>query len=215
MNDLRQLLSRAVRGETVGPYRIRLVSAEQVRNLSPEGQEFGLGGVHDDLAMIPPNEIWISDLVEPEERRFIIDGLVARLRTGSADRGTAVEAFEREKASGYEAREWGAVPIGTRTKFYGDVTSDHGDRFRVWGVDGPTVRNHFQTTFVEGANPACCPYVPGGEIWIEDTVSVAERPLIVLHEVTEEPLMTYSHMTYPEAHWRAAAVEWAERSKRR
>ena len=60
MNDLRQLLSRAVRGETVGPYRIRLVSAEQVRNLSPEGQEFGLGGVHDDLAMIPPNEIWFD-----------------------------------------------------------------------------------------------------------------------------------------------------------
>lgn len=64
-----------------GKYRVHLVDAEQVRNKSPEAQEFGRVAIHVDMpSVVPPNEIWIDQELDETEQRIAIAGALARLR---------------------------------------------------------------------------------------------------------------------------------------
>jgi ADP-Ribosyltransferase in polyvalent proteins len=76
-------------------------------------------------------------------------------------------------------------------------------------VDGEKVRDLFKSDYIEGGHHYVYPWIPIGEIWIEDTINASEMPPIVLHEFVERELMKRRGLTYPHAHTIASKVEFA------
>ncbi len=76
----------------------------------------------------------------------------------------------------------------------------------IYLVDGFYIRNHYDVDFVAGGHWLRYKFIPGGEIWIEDTVKPRERKFIILHEKTEVGLMQRG-FTYNQAHKSANKIE--------
>ncbi len=77
---------------------------------------------------------------------------------------------------------------------------------KIFRVDGEAVRLHFFADFVHGGNHEVYPWVPEGEVWVEDNLSNFKVLLVVLHELVELAWMKHGR-TYPTAHTYALSVE--------
>jgi len=79
---------------------------------------------------------------------------------------------------------------------------------RVFLVSGEYVRNHLEIDFTLGSHWVFedSPYIPDGEVWIEETLAGFDREAIVFHEVFEVKLMREG-VPYPEAHAKATEAE--------
>lgn len=76
----------------------------------------------------------------------------------------------------------------------------------VWIVDGVKVRRELYTDFLFGGNDGRYKFIPTGEIWIDNSISVEELEFTIIHEICELELMKQG-MTYTKAHELAAQEE--------
>ena len=77
----------------------------------------------------------------------------------------------------------------------------------VWLVRGRLTRSILNVDFTEGGHDLVYKFVPANEIWIDDDVMSAERPLVMLHELYERGQMALG-LTYEQAHAKASELEW-------
>lgn len=84
--------------------------------------------------------------------------------------------------------------------------------FKVWIVDGALVREKIFNEFIFGGNDERYPFVPEGEIWIDNSVSVKEFETTLEHEINERNLMAKYGMTYYDAHDSSLSIELTMRN---
>jgi hypothetical protein len=72
--------------------------------------------------------------------------------------------------------------------------------FDICIVDGPLVRQKVYPEFLYGGNEQRYLFNPSGEIWIDNSISVAEYRYTVAHELNERHLMAAFGLTYADAH---------------
>jgi hypothetical protein len=74
----------------------------------------------------------------------------------------------------------------------------------IWLVDGKYVREHLYQDFTQGGHEFIYDFIPHNEIWLDDDLSVDERPAVIAHEIYERSLML-KKVPYDLAH------NWANR----
>src|SRR4051794_7044440 len=72
--------------------------------------------------------------------------------------------------------------------------------FRVWIVDGATVRRSVDPEFLYGGNGQRYRYVPPREIWIDHAIAAEEFEYTLAHELRERDAMARHGLTYTAAH---------------
>ena len=88
------------------------------------------------------------------------------------------------------------------------------DKVTVKIVDGTHIRNTMDVDFCMASHGYYSDYIPKGEIWVDKSVPVAERPCLIAHEKFERSLMKRG-MKYLEAHAKASVIERKCRAKRK
>lgn len=78
--------------------------------------------------------------------------------------------------------------------------------FDIWIVDGAKVRRELFIEFFAGGHDQRYKFIPEGEIWIDNSVSVEELEFTIIHEIFERELMKQG-MNYVPAHHLAAQEE--------
>jgi hypothetical protein len=87
------------------------------------------------------------------------------------------------------------------------------DGMKIWIVDGPLIRSKIFNEFLYGGNNARYPFVPAGEIWIDNSISAEEYLYTLAHELNEYKLMTRSGASYSNAHNSSLALELKMRNE--
>jgi ABC-type taurine transport system substrate-binding protein len=77
---------------------------------------------------------------------------------------------------------------------------------KVWLVDGGKVRDKLLEDFVLAGHDKVYNFVPNGEVWVEDSLSVKDMNAVLAHELHERKLMS-GGMSYDNAHSSAEKVE--------
>lgn len=195
------------------PYAVWLVDGEYIRKEMDENFVEFEHNIH--LPFIPHNELWIDHETHPRERRFFIENALTE-RT-LVDEGTT-EKDAHAKANRNEARERiHDLPESLRAlrskheelvkRIHKDLLQEWStDAVKIWLVNGTLVRDFFLIEYASGGHDHVYPFIPEGEIWIEDILSEQERTFIILHELHERFLMD-GGKKYPEAHHGATIVE--------
>lgn len=81
---------------------------------------------------------------------------------------------------------------------------------KVYLVDGKFVRERIWLDFTTGGNHMAYPFIPKGEIWVDDATRKDELDFTILHEDTEDDLMQEG-WGYEDAHFQALLVEMMAR----
>jgi len=76
----------------------------------------------------------------------------------------------------------------------------------IWIVDGAKVRRELYTDFIFGGNDQRYKFIPFGEIWIDNAISVEELEFTLIHEIFEREKMIEG-LTYAKAHELATQEE--------
>ena len=200
-------------------FRVCTVNAFEVRDLTQGDEEFTYFATHGDFPrLIPEREIWIDErLFEVEGIFYLANALtmLAEMEKGrSADRaevvGLAAERSLRERLIGVKfrgGRPHRRVPVKVYVRRYLTLPDVKGP-VEVRQVDGCLVRSLYKTDYTEGGHGYVYPWVPKGEIWVENDLDPAELPFVVAHEYTELRLMRDEGLGYERAHAISAGVEF-------
>jgi hypothetical protein len=118
-------------------------------------------------------------------------------------RRTIISRLYKHHVGGYDSGKWiqKQASCDPRTKLLATVNG-----IKVFQVDGEAVRLHHFADFVQGGNHEVYPWVPEGEVWVEDGLSRSKVLLTTLHELVEVAWMKRGR-TYPTAHTYALSVE--------
>ncbi len=202
--------------DTYGPYSVYQVDGAAVRNSSLVNQEFGLVAIHVDFPrLIPDREIWVEADVREDERPYLIENALYRLKA-EADGLNPLQAYQKAVQHEAKLRSYGKPPKSdgkdAGRAWYRDPYLRIGD-VTAWLIDARQVRDVFQDDFLEGANWAEASWIPKNEIWLEAGLAEAELPVILLHEYVEAYLMERRGLTYDQAHVLASKVEFEHRGK--
>jgi len=95
----------------------------------------------------------------------------------------------------------------TRVEGVYRVHAETRDGFDVWIVDGSVVRGKIYAEFLYGGNAQRYPFIPRGEIWVDNAISAEEFEYTLAHELCERRLMAHDGESYDDAHTAALAVE--------
>lgn len=202
-----------------GGYNVFLVSEKEIRNIKLQDEEFTNFGIHQQFpSLIPENEIWIGKEVSDHERFFFIHNAIRFYNL--IDNGEN-EDKAYEKALKYEKALREKIDgIKNRSENKDDKKRDDSlyikkyetiDNIIVYIVDGELVRDLYKTDYVEGGHWYVYPWIPVGEIWIEEDLNKDEIPYIIHHEYEELKLMRDENMDYEKAHEIAAKKEFEMR----
>jgi len=196
---------------TRGRITIWVVDGSWVRTHIDE--EFTNYGQHYAFPFIPRNEFWIDREGVPDEMRFFVDHLVLerRLMAGGVpydDALAAADSLERRerKAAGDVAKLTTGGKLPDPEAVHTEIWKRLATGVTVWIVDGRLVRSVFDVDFTEGGHDHVYEFVPPGEVWIDNDVSDAERPYVLLHELHERNLMAKG-WDYDRAHADASRLE--------
>ncbi len=212
-------------GESGGS-AVWIVDGSYIRRwLDPDFTNFGH---HLRDACVPAGEYWIDVEQSPGEAEFFIRNMrvderllrrrvprrLARLFAERAELNMRLKSprFRRLKRVMTEEQRLARV----RQK----LIARHGRRLKLWLVDGMLVRTWYRIPFTQGGHDHVYKFVPRGEVWIDDDLTPAERPLVILHELHERALMARGVGYDPRgdsgpdsAHGSALVVERACRRK--
>jgi len=176
-------------------------------------EEFTNFGQHYRFSYIPVNEFWLDKEAMPNERGFFIDHLLVEwklMREGKTYHYALRQADQKEQSERTKAGDLAKV---RRVNGQLDVNKIHirplgqiGE-LSVWLVRGRLTRSILNVDFTEGGHDLVYKFVPANEIWIDDDVMSAERPLVMLHELYERGQMALG-LTYEQAHAKASELEW-------
>jgi hypothetical protein len=207
---------------TLRGYRVITVDAFGVRSLTRHDEEFTNFAIHTDFpSMIPPGEVWIDErLYEAEGLFCLVNAMVhlKKLEEGKPEdraynAGVKAERLLREQLIGVKFRgpkPHKRTPPGVAIGHYATLPDPKGP-IEAQLVDGNLVRCLYRTDYVEGGHGYVYPWVPKGQIWLEQGVAVRELPFVLAHEYTELRLMRDEGLEYDPAHAIAAKVEFALR----
>ncbi|MDD5071091.1 MAG: hypothetical protein PHV17_10240, partial [Candidatus Omnitrophica bacterium] len=199
--------------ETSG-FKVWIVDGEYIR--SKIDREFTNYGQHYRFNFIPEKEFWIDKQKVPGEEKFYIINMLVENRlmakglrySEAVDKANSVERKERIKD--YLIRKG----IETRRKIKESAESVHkrllkkySKKLKVWIVDGRLVRDLFFIDFTEGGHDKVYPFIPAGEIWLDDDLTLREIKFVLLHEVHERNLMC-SGENYDTAHEASSEIEY-------
>jgi hypothetical protein len=191
-----------------------LVDGERVRKDIDEN--FVQYDHHARFRFIPANEIWIDQETNEDERKYFLEN-ISREREFMAQGMTLEEAVE--KADKIEARERRDSP-----RIKNILNAHHArktalekirkeklnkystDAIHVYLVYGEFVRDFYLVEYAEGGHDLVYPFIPKGEVWIEEVLHKTEREFIILHELHERFLMSQGK-NYPHAHKGATIIE--------
>lgn len=207
---------------TLRGYRVMTVDAFGVRSLTRHDEEFTNFAIHTDFpSLIPPGEVWVDErLFEAEGLFSLVDAMVhlKKLEEGvPEDRayqaGVDAERLLREQIMGVKFRgekPHRRTPPEVYIGHYATLDDPKG-RVEARLIDGNLVRCLYRTDYVEGGHGYVYPWVPKGEVWLEQGVALRELPFVLAHEYTELRLMRDEGFAYDPAHAIAAKVEFALR----
>jgi len=91
------------------------------------------------------------------------------------------------------------------------LLNEQKDGYAIWIVDGATVRQSVYHEFLYGGNEQRYLFVPKGEIWIDNAISVEEYSYTLAHELNERKLMAKLGYTYTVAHDSSLQLEYKMR----
>jgi hypothetical protein len=199
-------------------FTVYAVNALAVRNVAQPDEEFGNFATQDEFPdLIPKGEIWISEKLCPREGVFFIANALTYLKRqaeGAVNKayedGLEVEQLLREKLNGLEFRDGKPhkqVPAAIYLEQYLTLADPQGP-VNVWIIDGNLARSYYKTDYTQGGHGYVYPWVPLGEIWIEDGADRRELPFILCHEYTERRLMRDEGLDYDTAHEICSKVEF-------
>lgn len=207
---------------TLRGYRVCTVDAFGIRSLTRHDEEFTNFAIHTDFpTLIPAGEVWVdARLFESEGIFCLADAMVhlKKLEEGLPEdeayqAGVKAERLLREQLVGVKFRG-GKPHRRTPSKVYINhyvTLPDPAGPVEARLVDGNLVRSLYRTDYVEGGHGYVYPWVPKGEIWLEQGVALGELPFVLAHEYTELRLMRDKGLQYDPAHAIAAKVEFALR----
>ena len=195
-------------------FSVWFVNGEYIRTNIEE--EFTNFGQHYRFGFIPEREFWIDNEGVGGEEKFYIDHLLAEYRLMSKG-----ESYSKavEFADKIEKRERTKEVIIKQGLQYLDkrhlvekvklslAKKYSSPKVKVWIVDGELVRSLFFIEFTEGGHDKVYRFVPEGEIWIDNDISLRERKFVLLHEAHERNLMSKG-MTYNKAHLDSSSIEF-------
>jgi len=91
-------------------------------------------------------------------------------------------------------------------------TPDGDETINYMYVDGAYLRDHLFDDFVEGGHFYRYGWVPEGQIWIEDILSIIDQMCTGVHEIHERFKMKYMGWDYERGHESARKIERALRT---
>lgn len=195
------------------PYTVWLVDGEYIRKEMDEN--FVEFEHHIHLPFIPKNELWIDHETHSRERRFFIENALterALVDAGIPEKEAHAKANHRElRERIHDLPESLRMLRNKHAELVKHIHKDllqewSTDVLKIWIVNGTLVRDFFLIEYASGGHDRVYPFIPEGEIWIEDVLSEQERKFIILHELHERFLMGVGKK-YPEAHQGATIIE--------
>jgi hypothetical protein len=195
-------------------FKVWIIDGEYVR--SHLDREFTNYGQHYRFNFIPKNELWIDKQKVPGEENFYIINMLVENRLmakgidyGEAvDKANAVERKERMKEylirKGIEKKQ---KIKETAESVHKKLLKKYSRKLKVWIVDGRMVRDLFFIDFTEGGHDKVYPFIPTGEIWLDDDLTLREIKFVLLHEVHERNLMNLKE-EYHTAHEASSEIEY-------
>lgn len=154
--------------------------------------EFTDFGQHYRYHYIPENEFWIDNNTPKEEWHAFVKHLTTEynlMKSGlSYDKALPLADKAEKGQSPTEALD--KKPLG----------------HNVFTVNGEFIRNTFRPDFVEGGHGLVYNWIPKDEVWLERSLSEAERFFVLAHELYEHSLMK-TGMPYDKAHEKASVYE--------
>jgi hypothetical protein len=194
------------------------VNGLAVRNASAADEEFGNFATHDEFPdVIGPCGVWVSEKLAPREGvLFAANALTYLARVAAAapgrayDDGLAAERALREAVNGIDFRDGKPhrrVPDAVYLSEYVRLPDPQGT-VTVYLVDGNLARSYYKTDYTQGGHGYVYPWVPIGQIWVENGVDQRELPFVVCHEYLERRLMRDGGLEYARAHEIASALEY-------
>jgi len=194
-----------------GQIAVWLVDGSLVR--TEQDIDFNNFGQHTDFDFIPSSEFWIDHEKHPDEWPLFVEHMAAEhqaLRRGlsaedAAEKGVLAERAARDKAGDLKRlMPEGGLPDPQRVHLALWKKLENG--VSVWMVDGRMVRSVFDLDFTMGGHDHVYEFVPPDEVWIDNDVSDAERPYVLIHELYERNRMK-DGWDYTKAHTAASKIE--------
>ncbi len=202
------------------PYQKRLGKRGEITVWQVDGayirtnidEEFSDYGHHYTYDFIPKGEFWI-DQNTPEEMQFFIRHMLTEYRLcekgvsqdEALEQADQVEAEMRKKAGDVDKVK-GENGLADPEKVHLRLLKKLETPLSVWIVNGRLVRSVFDQDFTEGGHEHVYEYVPENELWIDDQITDAERPYVILHELHERNLMEKG-WDYDRAHEDSSRLE--------
>jgi hypothetical protein len=200
--------------EDVGKYTIWLVNGEYIRkNLNENFVEYDR---HYHLPFIPVNEFWIDQNTNPDEWFFWVEHFIKE--QAELDKGLGYEAAKAIGDRAEKKQRMTVLHIGQRKpvkesredilkEIHQTLLTDYPTtNLKIWLIDGKVVRDHYLLDYADGGHDRVYDFIPDNEIWLENTLSKAEIPFILVHELHERFLMGQGK-DYPHAHRGATIIE--------
>ncbi|MFH1237896.1 MAG: hypothetical protein V1491_00460 [archaeon] len=190
-------------------FSVWFVNGECIRtNINEEFTNYGQSY---SFNFIPANEFWIDKEAVLGEEKYYIDSMLMMnqlIAKGISHKDAVKKADmieKRERAKGVIlAKGLGSLP---KEELLRRVKKYCNKKISVWIVDGELVRSLFFLDFTEGGHDRVYKFIPDGEIWIDNDVSVGERKFILVHEAHERNLMIKG-VSYDDAHRDSSRIEF-------
>jgi hypothetical protein len=180
--------------EKISRFTVWLVDGDFIRdNIDIDFTNFGQ---HFRFNFIPKNEFWIDRGNADGEERFYIDHLLVEHRLMSQGKSYE-EALDQADKKERSVRMKSSLirSLGKRQdellmkRLHKALLKKYSRVLKVWIVSGELVRDMFYIDFTEGGHDLVYPFMPKGEIWIDDDVPRKELKFVLLHELHERGLM--------------------------
>ncbi|HPA25918.1 MAG TPA: hypothetical protein PLK76_04130 [bacterium] len=208
--------------KTIGKITVWQVDGLYVRNHL--NREFTNFGQHYRFPFIPTYEFWLDKEKDPGEEKYFIEHLLLEWRLmkekganfqvaiAKADRLERAERYKSEKIKKLSLRKNDPEII---KKIHQKILKKYSNqKVQVWLVDGELVRDLYFIDFVQGGHHYVYRFMPENEVWIDNDLSRAEYPFVILHELHERHLMRDKKLGYDEAHNSSSAIEYQCRKKK-
>lgn len=182
-----------------GSIEIWLVDGEFIRkNIDIEFTNFGHHFVNN---FVPLDEFWIDREKNEGEAKYYIEHMLIehRLMAEGRDKYWAMKKADQkereERMRSNLAEKFFPIKKDRELmieKVHRELFKEFG-KIKVWEVNGELVRDYFYIDFTEGGHDKVFPFIPAGEIWLDDDLSEKERKFVLLHELHERNLMPEGH----------------------
>ena len=177
-------------------FTVWIVDGKYVRDYLDE--EFSNFGQPLHFKIIPKKELWIDKEHAGNETRYFIIHMLAENRLMQEGKSFD-EAFEKaDKIERMERKKSELLKKAIKTikhkkdiinRIHKKFLKKYSKNLQVWIVNGELVRDLFFIDFTEGGHDKVYSFIPQGEVWLDDDLSVRERKFVLLHEVHERNLM--------------------------